>query len=99
MAAQGVETGARNTLAAEIIGCCIEGLTRFAHEGFAPFIAAWRSADALRDQPVRVLEGSVERVGIARGIDQHGALQLETTSGQHIALIGGEVSVRREGLR
>jgi biotin-(acetyl-CoA carboxylase) ligase len=38
-------------------------------------------------------------VGIARGIDQHGALQLETASGQHIALIGGEVSVRREGVR
>jgi BirA family biotin operon repressor/biotin-[acetyl-CoA-carboxylase] ligase len=99
LAAQGVETGARNTLAAEIIGCCIEGLTRFSHDGFAPFIASWRSADALRDQPVRVFEGSVERVGIARGIDQHGALRLETASGQYIALIGGEVSVRREGVR
>ncbi len=97
LAAQGVEVGARNALAAEIIGGCIEGLTQFVHEGFAPFIESWRSADALRDQPVRVFDGTGEREGIARGIDEQGALQIETSAGQRISLIGGEVSVRREG--
>jgi BirA family biotin operon repressor/biotin-[acetyl-CoA-carboxylase] ligase len=97
LAGQGVEVGARNTLAAEIIGRCIEGLMQFADEGFAPFIESWRSADALRDQPVRVFDGYGEREGVARGIDDHGALQIETSQGQRIWLIGGEVSVRREG--
>jgi len=97
LAAQGVEVGARNALAAAIIGRCIEGLTQFAREGFAPFIESWRSADVLLNQPVRVLDGLGEREGIARGIDDQGALQIELSKGQRIALIGGEVSVRREG--
>lgn len=97
LAGRGVEVSARNALAAAIISRCIEGLTQFAHEGFAPFIESWRSADALLGQPIRVIDGVGEREGIARGIDDQGALQVETSQGQRISLIGGEVSVRREG--
>lgn len=97
LAAQGVEVGARNALAAEIISVCIEGLTQFAREGFAPFIESWRAADVLRDQWVRVFDSAGEREGIARGIDAQGALQIEISEGQRISFIGGEVSVRREG--
>jgi BirA family biotin operon repressor/biotin-[acetyl-CoA-carboxylase] ligase len=98
LAAQGVDVGARNALAAAIIGRCIEGLAQFEREGFAPFIESWRAADVLRDQRVRVFDSAGEREGVARGIDAHGALQLESSSGQRISLIGGEVSLRREGL-
>ena len=75
-----------------------EGLAQFEREGFAPFIESWRAADVLRDQRVRVFDSAGEREGVARGIDAHGALQLESSSGQRISLIGGEVSLRREGL-
>jgi len=51
----------------------------------------------LLNQAVRVLDGGGEREGIARGIDDQGALQIETSPGQRISLIGGELSVRREG--
>jgi len=70
---------------------------QFAREGFAPFLESWRSADALFNQPVRVFDGAGEREGLARGIDEQGALQIETSQGQRMSLIGGEVSVRREG--
>lgn len=98
LAAQGAEVGARNALAANIIERCIEGLAQFAHEGFAPFIESWRAADVLRDQRVRVFDSAGEREGVARGIDVQGALQLESSSGQRMSLIGGEVSLRREDL-
>ena len=93
----GVEVDTRNAIAAEIIDRCIEGLMQFAREGFAPFLESWRSADALFNQSVRVFDGAGEREGLARGIDEQGALQIETSQGQRMSLIGGEVSVRREG--
>lgn len=97
LATQGVDVNARNALVAAIIGRCIEGMIQFSREGFAPFIESWRSADVLLNQAVRVLDGGGEREGIARGIDDQGALQIETSPGQRISLIGGELSVRREG--
>ena len=96
---QGIDVATRNTLAAAVMGRCIEGLLQFSKEGFSPFIAGWRAADALRDQPVRVFDGANEREGIARGIDSQGALQLETADGRRTAIFGGEVSVRPRGTR
>lgn len=96
---QGIDVAARNRLVGAVIDRCVEGLVRFSDEGFAPFIAGWRAADALRDQPVRVFDGADERNGIARGIDSQGALQLETADGRRTAIFGGEVSVRPRGTR
>lgn len=90
----GAVVGARNALAAAVISHCVEGLTQFADEGFAPFRAAWRAADALRDRPVCAQGAASAREGIARGIDDAGALILEDGAGVRHALIAGEVSLR-----
>lgn len=90
----GLDAGKRNAVAAAIIGRVIAGLQRFAVDGFAPFIEDWRTVDVLRDRPIRVLDGSSEREGIARGIDAQGALQLEDATGHRCAILAGEISVR-----
>jgi len=96
---QGVDTAARNALAAAVMERCVLGLKKFASEGFSPFIAGWRTADALRERRVRVFDGTSEVHGVARGIDSQGALQLELPDGRKTAIIGGEVSVRARGAR
>ena len=90
----GVAAGARNAIAAAVISHCIEGLERFAVAGFAPFREPWRAADALRDRPLRAQGGAPPLVGIARGIDDSGALLLEDAAGLRHALVAGEVSLR-----
>lgn len=96
----GLRPNARNALAASVIDACVQGLGRFAEEGFAPFREAWRAADALRDRPVRVAAGvgiDPTREGHARGIDDSGALVFEDERGVRSALLAGEVSVRERG--
>ena len=83
----------RNVIAAEIINRAIESLCQFQQQGFAPFMAEWRDADALAGEAVRVLAGEQVQPGIARGIDAEGALMLETPTGL-MRFISGEVSVR-----
>lgn len=90
----GVDAAARNRVATAVINRCIRGLQQFGAEGFAPFIAAWREADALRGNAVRVSDSSGVRDGVACGIDAQGALQLETAEGRRVSILGGEVSVR-----
>ena len=93
----GIEVGRRNALAAAVVSQCIEGLELFAAAGFAPFREAWRAADALRDRVVRA-QGAMGPTGvlegIARGIDDAGALWFEDATGARQALVAGEVSVR-----
>ena len=84
----------RNQVAAALIGSFLEGLTAFERAGLKPFLEEWRSADALRGRTVDVkaVEGATSR-GLARGIDVHGALMVETTQGLE-RFISGDVSVR-----
>lgn len=91
----GVPASARDRLAALVIGECLLGLERFGREGFAPFLEAWRAVDALRDRSVELFEPAGIRRGVARGIDHQGALQLEAHDGSRIAVLAGEISVRR----
>ena len=94
LATLGVDVEARNALAAAVISECVQGLETFGREGFAPFLSAWRTADALRDRPVRIHGGDGVRDGFARGIDAHGALQVERADGVIESVLAGEVSVR-----
>ena len=93
----GIDPQQRNAL----IGCVLESMVRsvgqFAAQGFEPFRAVWAEADALRGESVRVSGAGAERLGVAAGIDAHGALQLLTAEGAQIGITAGEVSVRRSG--
>jgi BirA family biotin operon repressor/biotin-[acetyl-CoA-carboxylase] ligase len=94
LATLGVDVAARNALASAVVGRCVDGLEIFSRLGFAPFLAAWRDADVLRDRPVRIHGGDGVREGIARGIDTQGALQVERADGIVESVLAGEVSVR-----
>lgn len=83
----------RTQLAAALVGQLVLALEDFGQHGFAPFAGAWRAADALAAQPVRVLHGEESIDGIARGIDDDGAFVLEV-AGRRQRFVSGEVSVR-----
>ena len=93
----GLSAASRNRVAAGLIGACVRGLMEFERQGLKPFIEEWRSADALRGRPVdvRAVEGTTSR-GLARGIDVHGALMVETPQGVR-RFISGDVTVRPTG--
>ncbi|TWG85274.1 BirA family biotin operon repressor/biotin-[acetyl-CoA-carboxylase] ligase [Cupriavidus gilardii J11] len=68
--------------------------TEFLAEGFAPMAPRWSARDAYRDQPVRLLhDGAILAEGLARGVDEHGHLLLETDEGLR-PIASGELSLR-----
>ena len=89
----GLQQPSRNALAAMLIAQIVRGLLGFEKEGLRPFAEEWRDADALRGRQVDVhtLEGVAR--GLARGIDLHGALVVETPQGVR-RFISGDVTVR-----
>jgi len=93
---QGIDAAARNSIAAAVVQSCIRGLLRFGREGFSPFIEEWREFDALRGRGVRISDLDGEREGVARGIDAMGALQVDTSAGRRVSIVGGDVSVRSQ---
>ena len=93
----GIDPQQRNALIGYVLESMVRSVGQFAAQGFEPFRAAWAEADALRGESVRVSGAGAERLGVAAGIDAHGALQLLTAEGAQIGITAGEVSVRRSG--
>jgi len=86
----------RVPLACELGAAVAALLARFAHTGLGPWADRWRVLDLLADAPIEVLHPDGRREpGIARGIDDDGALRVADAEGRIVRLIGGEVSVRR----
>ncbi|CAM4299907.1 bifunctional biotin--[acetyl-CoA-carboxylase] ligase/biotin operon repressor BirA [Serratia silvae] len=83
----------RNELAAKLLNELRNSLRKFEIDGLAPFISRWRKLDNFIDRPVKLLIGEQQVFGIARGIDQQGALLLEQ-EGVIKPFIGGEISLR-----
>lgn len=65
----------------------------FEREGLASFKTRWQQADLFHGKEVRLLMGENHVDGICRGIDEQGAVLLETADGIQ-AYIGGEISLR-----
>lgn len=93
LASAGLAAHSRNAVAASLISACVKGLLEFERQGLKPFIEEWRAADALRGRPVSVSGAEGTARGLARGIDLHGALVLETPQGLK-RFISGDVTVR-----
>jgi len=89
----GLAQASRNSVAAALVSACLRGLRAFEREGLTPFIAEWQAADALRGRPVDVSAADGIAHGLARGVDVHGALLLETPQGVR-RFIAGDVTVR-----
>lgn len=83
----------RNKLAAELLNELRPSLQQFEAEGLGSFISRWHRLDNFIDRPVKLLIGEKQIFGIARGIDQQGALLLEQ-EGAITPFIGGEISLR-----
>ncbi len=83
----------RNVLAAAVIDNLIAMFVEFQRSGLRPFAAQWSAADALSGKPARVQTAEQVHQGIARGIDEDGALLLETP-GALLRFTSGEVSLR-----
>jgi BirA family transcriptional regulator, biotin operon repressor / biotin---[acetyl-CoA-carboxylase] ligase len=74
----------------EVLARLLPSLERWLGSPTADVLAAWRSRDALLGRPVRWQDGS----GTAAGIDESGALLVDTESGR-VALNAGEVHLER----
>jgi len=93
LVAAGLQQPSRNAVSAALITQFVQGLLLFEREGLRPFAEEWRDADALRGRQIDVhtMEGVAR--GLARGIDLHGALVLETPQGVR-RFVSGDVTVR-----
>ncbi|GGC09771.1 bifunctional ligase/repressor BirA [Marinobacterium zhoushanense] len=85
----------RNRLLAILVESLIETLDTFESQGFAVMREQWQQANAHRDAAVRLISGVNEISGICRGVDDRGALLLES-EGAVQAYYGGEISVRAQ---
>jgi BirA family biotin operon repressor/biotin-[acetyl-CoA-carboxylase] ligase len=83
----------RNRIVAALLSRLVPALEGFPRHGLTPHLDNWHDCDALREHEVRVeVAGEITR-GVARGIDAHGALLVETPAGMR-RFISGEVTVR-----
>jgi BirA family biotin operon repressor/biotin-[acetyl-CoA-carboxylase] ligase len=89
----GMERPCRNSLAAAVIAAILRALPEFERQGLRPFVEEWRSADVLHGRPVDVHATDGVARGLARGVDVHGALLIETAQGVR-RFISGDVTVR-----
>lgn len=83
----------RNKLTAEILSELRLAVVKFENEGLSAFLSRWQKMDNYLNRPVKLIIGNQEIFGIARGIDQQGALLLEQ-DGNIKPYIGGEISLR-----
>ncbi|QEZ94021.1 bifunctional biotin--[acetyl-CoA-carboxylase] ligase/biotin operon repressor BirA [Proteus sp. CD3] len=83
----------RNELACEITNALREAFVQFEKQGLSIFIERWKRLDNFMDRRVKLIIGEKEIFGIAKGINDQGALLLEQ-DGKIIPYIGGEISLR-----
>jgi BirA family biotin operon repressor/biotin-[acetyl-CoA-carboxylase] ligase len=83
----------RNALAALLLDALLSALIEFEAQGFAGFIADWNRLDLSAGRPVRIEGAGAALEGIACGIDESGALIVESGGRRH-HLHAGEVSLR-----
>jgi BirA family biotin operon repressor/biotin-[acetyl-CoA-carboxylase] ligase len=84
----------RSLLVGRLIDRLLPTLAGFEQAGFAAWRERWLALDAFADQPVVIDNNGRRMAGAARGVDDRGALLLETSSGMQV-IHGGEVSLRR----
>jgi BirA family biotin operon repressor/biotin-[acetyl-CoA-carboxylase] ligase len=83
----------RNFLAGTLINELARSLTLFERDGLKPIISKWRALDIYANKAVKLIIGTQSITGINQGIDENGAILLETELGVK-AYHGGEISVR-----
>ena len=87
------KTPGRNALAAALIEQLLDALEVFAVRGFAAFAADWRALDLTAGRRVRLHHQQHVIEGTALGVDQDGALLLDTGGGTQ-RFVSGDLSMR-----
>ena len=84
----------RNRLLAVLLIELADALRACAHGGFAPLREEWQARHVYQNEPVRLtLPEAATLDGIAQGVDDNGALLIETAGGVR-RVHSGEVSLR-----
>lgn len=82
-----------NQLAAETLSCLFSRLAAFQNRGFHAAKKDYEDRDALNGREVEILDGEHVIKGVARGVNDKGALRVQTLNGIK-TFHSGEVSVR-----
>ena len=91
----GIKLPSPNVLLAHLLRALHEQLADFTRHGFAGARTAWLEHHAYADQPVCLLaDFAAPLEGICRGVDDDGALLLETIDGL-CRIISGDVTLRK----
>jgi BirA family biotin operon repressor/biotin-[acetyl-CoA-carboxylase] ligase len=84
----------RNALMAALLNQLAQVLSQFDREGFIAFRDEWLDLASYLQQPVRLTFSHGEPVeGVAKGVDETGALLVQTLDGVRVFHVG-EVSLR-----
>ncbi|MDG3084594.1 bifunctional biotin--[acetyl-CoA-carboxylase] ligase/biotin operon repressor BirA [Vibrio hannami] len=83
----------RNILASELVNAWDKALEEYELYGMKGFVERWNRYDNFKERPARLIMGKREIEGIIKGIDEQGAVLIETENGVE-AFIGGEISLR-----
>jgi BirA family biotin operon repressor/biotin-[acetyl-CoA-carboxylase] ligase len=84
----------RDVLMAALLDALAGTLAQFASDGFTPFAARWNSRHAWQGQDVTIIDnGAVLHAGRAAGVDDTGALLLDTGTGR-VVVHAGDISLR-----
>lgn len=89
----GTDSIDRNRLAISLITTLHTALTDYELYGMQGFVERWNRLDNFLDRPIKLIMGPREITGICRGINEQGAVLLETENGVE-SFIGGEISLR-----
>lgn len=83
----------RNNLVASILDELIPNLALFEAKGFSAFIHHWKELDLLEGKAINIVGHASMKQGIARGVDEQGALLVEFENKVQ-PIYSGEVSIR-----
>jgi BirA family biotin operon repressor/biotin-[acetyl-CoA-carboxylase] ligase len=84
----------RNELVAQLLNSLLPALSSYETDGFESYLQRWAELDFLKGSLVSASTGVSAVVGVAKGVNERGALVIETPLGSQI-INGGEVSVRK----
>ena len=86
----------RNVLLATLLNTLVETIILFEQQGLATLQHEWNTADAYAGQVIQVtLANGNTLTGVANGINEQGALLLQTAQGKLLSLHSGEITQAR----
>ena len=88
----------REALMAALLAQLAACLGQFEQQGFGAFAARWNRLHAYQGSAVNIIDGGATlQHGVASGVDDSGALLLDTAGGR-VAIMAGDVSLRLAGV-